>query len=505
MRHRPYVVRRVVLSALMACILPAQAGAQTVEELRRELDAMKRQMGRMEQMLRKQDEVIRRLEARPPSPAPPVAAKETPDAALDRALESARTEAPPAKATAPVVPSPTLAQRPLGAGTTLRLIDVSMDTLVAGGWSTADDAELEVLQGGAHDPRRRGFTLQQAELSLTGAVDPYFTGETHIIFTDSSVELEEAFLTTQALPYGLQVEAGQMLTEFGRINPTHPHAWDWLDQPVINTRLFGGDGLRNPGVRAGWLLPLPWFAQFHVGAQNAGGETAISFLGEGGGSGGHDHGGEEEGEEEPMTIGDRPVVSRNVENLGDLLYLTRLENGFTLTDSLSASLGVSALYGPNSSGSHARTYVYGTDLIAKWRPADNFRGYPFVTWQSEVMGRNFGADAVDDEHVGELPSTTLYDWGLYSQLLYGFRYGWAAGLRYEYAAGSGASVGGREADPFRDDRHRISPLLSWRPTEFSRLRLQYNLDRAGHLHDDWESTVWLGVEILYGQHPAHNY
>ena len=39
---------------------------------------------------------------------------------------------------------------------------------------------------------------------------------------------------------------------------------------------------------------------------------------------------------------------------------------------------------------------------------------------------------------------TLYDWGLYTQVLYGFHYGWAAGVRFEYARGSGASVQGRD-------------------------------------------------------------
>jgi hypothetical protein len=498
MRHRWSAARGAVVT-LLAFGVPCTAFGQDVESLRRELDAMKRQMGQMQEMLEKQDAIIRRLEAK--TPAPKATADAPPSTALDDAVAAAKAEAPPA----PAVPSPSIASRPLGGGTTVRLIDVSVDTLVAAGASTADDAQLEFLQGGGHDPKRRGFTLQQAELSFAGAVDPYFTGESHIVFTDSSVELEEAFLTTQSLPYGLQLEAGQMLTEFGRINPTHPHAWDWLDQPVINTRLFGPDGLRNPGFRLGWLAPLPWFSQVHLGAQNATGESAISFLGEGEGGGhSHDHGDEDE-EEEPTGIGGRPAVAHGVRDLGDLLYLARWENGVSLTDSLSAKIGASGLFGPNSSGSHGRTYVYGTDLVVKWRPSDNFRGWPFVTWQTEVMGRDYDADAVRDEHVGDLPATTLYDWGLYSQLLYGFRYGWGAGLRYEYAAGSGASVGGRGADPFRGDRQRISPLLSWRPTEFSRLRLQYNLDRAEFLDDDWESSVWLGIEVLYGQHPAHDY
>lgn len=36
--------------------------------------------------------------------------------------------------------------------------------------------------------------------------------------------------------------------------------------------------LRAPGVRLGWLLPVPWFSEVHLGAQNANGETMLSFL-----------------------------------------------------------------------------------------------------------------------------------------------------------------------------------------------------------------------------------
>src|SRR5688572_30808974 len=144
------------------------------------------------------------------------------------------------------------AQAPAGtaAAPSLRLVDLSLDVLAAAGASTERDEVLEVLQGGGHDPRQRGFTLQNVELSLTGAVDPYFTAEVHLVtFLDpiegeTVVELEEAFLTTTSLPAGLQLELGTFFTEFGRLNPRHPHAWDWLDQPVINTRIFGPDGMR---------------------------------------------------------------------------------------------------------------------------------------------------------------------------------------------------------------------------------------------------------------------
>jgi hypothetical protein len=503
--------RDVLVAVVLGLALrPADASGQTIDELKRELEAMKQQMRAMQQMLERQESTIRKLEARGrPAAAPKVAGAPAaaPPSDAARALDEAVAGTGGVPAPEPSVPrpapsGPALAARPLVGGTTLRLIDVSVDTLVAAGASTADDDEIGNLEGGAHDPARRGFTLQQTELSFAGAVDPYFTGEAHVIFTDSSVELEEAFATTQRLPYGLQLEAGQFFTEFGRINPLHPHAWQWIDQPVINSRVFGGDGLRNPGMRLGWLLPVPWFSQLHLGAQNASGETAVSFLGEGGGDG-HGHGDEEEEEDDATTIGGRPVVERNVHDLGDLLYLARWEHGFPLGESVEAKLGGSALFGPNASGANEFTRIYGGDLVLKWRPSSNFRGWPFLLWESELIARDFEAAAVRDEQGSlALPATTLHDWGLYTQLLYGFTYPWAAGLRYEYATGSGQSVDGRAADPLRDDRHRLAPLLSWRPTEFSRLRLQYNFDRAQHLDDDAHS-VWLGLEILFGQHPAH--
>ncbi len=436
--------------------------------------------------------------------------------------------------------------QPLGGNTQLRLIDISADVLFFAGGSSERDAAISTLQGGGHDPKQRGFTLGQAEFSLSGAVDPYFTGEAHILTSvnpstgETALELEEAFLTSSALPYGLQLEVGHFLTEFGLINPQHPHFWDWIDQPVVNSRMFGGDGMRQAGFRISWLPPTPWFSEFHFGMQNAGGVTMASFLGgelahaHGGGNGHgggdehghagedeqadehadeHDHGGEDERAEEHAEgiqgdgIAGRPIVAQDVRGFGDFLYLTRWENSFDFTDDVTAVFGLSGLYGPNSTGRDADTWLYGLDMKWRWQPAGNF-GYPFLTWQTEIMKRDYHAARYTQEtetgDFASLPGRTLKDWGLYTQLLYGFQTRWAAGLRYEYAGGSGHSIGGRKNDPFRDDRHRLSPLLVWRPSEFSRIRLQYNYDMASHLKND-AHTIWLGFEWLYGAHAAHNF
>jgi hypothetical protein len=484
---------RWALIALLA--IPGIAVAQSVEELRRELDAMKRKVEALEKKLERIDST-----AQPPPAAPAATAPPQPSGtALDRALEAARAEAagrpevPPAVAQPAAVPPGSLLAGRVG-GANLRLIDVSFDILTAAGWSTADDSQIEDLEAGAHDPKRRGFTLQQGELSLVGAVDPYFTAEAHVIFTDEEVELEEAFARTTALPWGLQARAGYFFTHIGRINWQHPHAWDWLDQPVILSRLFGGEGLRNPGVDVSWLVPVPWYTELRLGAQNAIGGKAVSFLGDGTA---HEGPGSED-----FPIGGRPTVDRSVKGLGDLLYLARLSTGVDLTDSVSAAVGWSALFGPNATGSGERTTIYGTDLVVKWRPTQNFRGWPFLVWQTEALQRDFEAASVPDMN---LPATTLYDWGLYSQLLWGFRYGWAAGFRYEYADGTGQSVGGLNADPFRSARTRLAPLLVWHPSEFSRLRLQYNFDQARFLPERDANSVWVGLEVFFGSHPAHQY
>ena len=482
---------------------------------------------------------------------------ETPAAsALDEAISN--LEAPTAAAQPQ---QPARLQLPAGRSPQLRLIDVSLDVLLFAGFSTENDDSISTLEGGGHDPKTRGYTLGQAELSLSGVVDPYFTAEAHILSVispnsgESTFELEEAFLTTTGLPLGLQLEVGYFLTEFGIINPQHPHVWDWLDMPITNTRMFGGDGMRQAGFRASWLLNTPWFSQLHVGMQHATGVTMASFLGGeiahvhgGGGHAGHGHGGEDaqaeadphaghahaQAEADPHAghahaqeddahahemeggpgIGGRPIIAQDIRKLKDFVYLTRWENAFDLSDDLTAVFGASSLLGPNSSGPAGSTWIYGFDMKWRWQPADSFRGYPFVLWQTEYMRRQYEAAAASmevteaDGHVETVtfPADTLEDWGMYTQLLYGPVINLAVGMRLEYADGRGIGYGhgGRDGDPFRNERYRVSPLIQWRTSEFVRIRLQYNYDHATHL-EDYAHSVWLGFEWLYGAHPAHRF
>src|SRR6266498_2567372 len=240
--------------------------------------------------------------------------------ALKKQLEANKTNAPPAIAQpAGTIPPPTTPPagaglapwtpaQPIRLGSAQNYINLSFDALVAGGWSTARD--IESLQQGDHDPHQRGFTVQNLETVLDGKVDPYFRGQANVVMKidthgDTTIEAEEAYLETMSLPLNLQVKAGQFFTEFGRLNPQHPHAWDFVDQPLVNGRFLGEDGLRSAGARVSWLAPTPFYSELYMTVANSQGGTAFSFRNE------------HEGE----TFMGRPAAARGVRTLGDMLLV----------------------------------------------------------------------------------------------------------------------------------------------------------------------------------------
>lgn len=487
-----------VLGALSSA--PASAQQSEIDTLRKMVEELKKSDAEKLSRISQLESQVQELKNRPAEPP-----TSNPDDALDKAVRDLGATIDQGSGSA-------LQPKATGGGV-LKLIDVSFDSNFLVGSSSATDRSLLTLQGGDHDPSKRGFRVPNSELSLAGAVDPYFTVESHIVFSidpengSTNVELEEAFGTTTSLPWGLQVQAGQKLLEFGRVNGQHPHQWEFIDQPLIVSRVFGADGLRSQGARVSWLTPLPWFSEIYLGAYNADGDTLTSFFST------------PDAWAEGRASAGRPFVNQDFRSLSDLLYLMHLDNTFDLSEEFTLRVGLSAVHGPNATGPNGDTWIYGADVLLKWRPADNERGWPFVIFQSEVIRRDLNADSyfnigdplnpADDVFI---PSRDLSDWGLYTQLIWGFTPGWLCGARYEYVSGSGADYDGatnsfvsRSQDPFRDNRYRISGLLSYMPTEFSKFRFQYNYDHADHLADKDAHSIWLGLELLIGAHAAHKY
>jgi hypothetical protein len=440
---------------------------QQVEELKQQNETLR---GEMESLRRDVQAVL----AHPAAP-------ESAEAATAPPVET--EAAPPPAEPVPViaeVPAPEPTAIVSGAGGK-NFLNLSLDGLVAAGTSTAKD--IQALQVGGHDPTQRGFTVQNVETVFEGAVDPYLRGQANIVLQitpdgETSVELEEVYATTSSLPKGLQVKAGQFFTEFGRLNAQHPHSWDFVDQPLVNGRFFGPDGLRSVGARVSWLMPTNFYSEAFLAVQNSQGETASSFRSVPG-----------------ETLFGREIQQRDVASVSDLLITPHYAASFDLSDTETLLVGASAALGPNGTSDNGRTRIYGVDAFWKWKPTNAFRGFPFVKVQGELMQRRATVGAGDS-----LAAATFRDRGGYLQVNWGYKAGRIVGLRFDRVSGDRGDPGDDALAP----RWRVSPALTWFPTEFSKLRLQYNFDRRSALQDD-DHSVWLQLEFLLGAHSAHKF
>ena len=456
-----------------------------------EIDALKAQIENQQKIVAD----VQKSAASPPLPAKP---DETPPGAplfptTDESVVAANAPPPAATAfpTTDAAVASGLADGPItlaGGGKTF--LNISFDGQFSGAIST--EKHLDRLEVGDHDPQQRGFNARNLEIALDGAVDPYFEGFANIVFkldnnNETSVEVEEAFMQTTTLPWNLQVKGGQFFAAFGRLNPQHPHAWDFVDDSLVNGRLLGADGLRGVGVQVAWLAPLPWFAQLSLGIQNGNGNTGFSFRNRG----------------EDGTFYGRSTFDRVLRGPQDLVFIPRVETSCDLTPTQTVFAGLSGAFGPNDTGATSRTQIYGADLFYKWKSAHSEGGWPYVKWQTEAMLRRFEAGrGVDDEFpVRE----TFNDWGVYSQVVWGFKKGWAAGIRGDYLH---MEESGFTDDPERQSRWRATAALTFYPSEFSKLRLQYNHDflEASHfLGSSGADSVFLQFEFSLGAHAAHKF
>jgi hypothetical protein len=214
---------------------------------------------------------------------------------------------------------------------------------------------------------------------------------------------------------------------------------------------------------------------------NATGETTFSFI-----------------SEESSEIHGGVAEEREIEDLGDLLYVPRVAVSLDLTPNQTVVLGASAALGPNNSGDDVDTRVFGADLYWKWKSATAFQGFPFVSFQSEALLRRYdAARRVAAESDDLLPAETLDDQGAYAELLWGVRPRWVVGARGDLLDGGDAAF----ESELRNDRYRISPSVTWYPSEYSRIRWQYNFDHRNEIGDD--HSFWIQIEFILGAHAAH--
>jgi hypothetical protein len=321
--------------------------------------------------------------------------------------------------------------------------------------------------------QRNGFNLRAAELFIFAPVDPYFNLYANLPVTEDGIELEEAYAVTTALPEGFQVKGGKFKSNFSRLDAQHPHAWDFYDIALPYRAFLGDEGLGGEkGIQFTWLPAWPVYTQF--GAEVLQGENDLLF-GADAGNGPH-------------------AFSLFVKSSADI------------TDNSTLYFGPSVLFGKTRNTSivddaefDGDSALYGLEAVWKWKP----RPRQGLTLQGEYLYLDQDGDLIDAE-TAEVNALRRSQDGFYFQGIYQLSR-WRFGVRYdalELLADSFKRAG--EKENLGETPWRATGSVEFNPSEFTRIRLQYNHDESGR---DGRSNDEAILQFLFGigAHAAHTF
>ncbi len=416
--------------------------------------------------------------------------------------------------------------RPIATGTEFNpAISVIIDSIYAHRTEELDDPPGFDLGGHSHGHDHghgieQGLQLREVELTFTGTVDPYFDALTVLGFSDHDVEIEEAFITTRMLPWGLQVKAGKFFSDVGYINRQHPHDWLFVDAPWMREHLFGEEGLNEIGVQLSWLPPLDTYLRLGAEILQGESEGVANYIGP--------------GRHEIVTLlpDAAGAPERNRWRADDGLREKdgpRLFSGFA---KLAPDIGMSHALQLGVFGGYSRAFQQkdahssgrletwdgdawfgGVDAVYKY-DGQGARGHRNLVLQAEYMYRNLSLDyhsrQFADDATFLATDYNKQNWkqdGLYAQGVYGFAPRWNAGLRFDALGLTNDGYEGRGTPESFGASYRYTGQVSYAPTEFSRLRLQSSYtDMASDDHGPDHSDSWmiaLQYNISLGVHGAH--
>lgn len=352
--------------------------------------------------------------------------------------------------------------------------------------------------GHDHGGSSEGFNLNYAELAIGASVDHRFDLFSTFHLSESAFEIEEAFIKTRGLGYGLDAKIGKFLSGIGRINPHHSHTWSFDASPMVYEAFLGDHGLLEKGVQLTWVAPTDTYLQ--VGVEMLQGENETSF------------GVEEfhiesadgnESDEEAVEAADKPAMTAAF-----------VKTSFDAGD-LTTLLGLSHVSGASKlnhedHGFDGTTTITGLDLTLKYM----LDSYASVTWQSEYLQRTMDGDLIkqnpaDDADVF-VKSMEKSQAGYYTQLVYRMDKEWQAGVRYESILENTVKVGGTD-QKLEDEMSKSTVVLDYNPSHFSRIRFQYAMDDSKYMEVNGEdkkeayTEFSISFNMAIGAHGAHSF
>ncbi len=341
---------------------------------------------------------------------------------------------------------------------------------------------------------RSGIFFRGVGLHLQANLDPFSFFKVAVSMSPEGFSFGEAYITWTSVLPRVNLTAGRFRQQLGVVNRWHKHALDQFDFPLMLQEPFGAGGLNQTGVALDVLLPPLWAHEETVTLQVTNGENARAFSG---------------------SFFSIPTFLLRLRNYWDLNRDTYLDLGLTGVLGFNhgrgrtATAAVMDVY--DSTGKKIEFYdkdgnpvqvtakpaatpadqalrytaFGGADLTLSWEPA-NRSHYAGVTWRTEFL---YGYKEV-------LNKAPIHWMGGYTSLDVKVWQGWMLGIQ------------GDLTQPFDTDNQghylwQVAPYVNYKPSEFVRLHLEYDL-LDGDLRPR-DHRVLLQVVFAAGPHKHDRY
>ncbi len=362
----------------------------------------------------------------------------------------------------------------------------------------------------SHMNKNRGITFNYLELALSAPVDPYFDLVAISTYAPGhGIEIEEVYADTKFLPYGFGLRLGLFKSDIGRQNSKHAHIWDFYDSPVIYDSLLGTEGLSGAGFRLTYTFPVDFLLQLGTEVFQGSTDEPVSFNADG------------------FTFLDKTIEPASK----PALFTGYIKTSFDFGDHIFL-LGSSVIYGqsnlvhshhhhgeeeaeeshPDHAVSASGTILYGFDLTYKYI----VDAYRYLSFEGEYLSRiidgnlylandNGTADESDDVALEKKLYKT--NSGLYVQTLFKFDKRWRTGIRLDYLFEPDIRIDEQSLEQEDEKLYKLSCMLEYYFTEFSRLRFQYNYDHTKYFEERMlpVQEFILSLNFAVGSHGAHSF
>ena len=349
---------------------------------------------------------------------------------------------------------------------------------------------------GEHGGMSQGFNLRETELAFKASVDAYFDVFALFAASEEGLEAEEVYFQTRRLPGGFQLKGGKFLSGIGYANEQHPHQWDFVDQNLAYELLLGDHGLNEKGLQVNWIPKLPFYLRAGVELLQGENEKMSNYIGP---------------EEFPGQTEDDEPRELSYQS-GPRLFTGFLKVGPNLGYASALQIGVSYA----SSNTHQEVHdhdgdgnpegvldgtgsIWGVDVVYKYDSPRPYGAGDFV-FQTEYLSRKRDLDVI-----GTPDTVVSRQDGAYVQAVYGLLPRLQLAARCDLAGPTNERVRAGVKTEYETSR-RWTGALTLNPTEFSRIRAQYNRGETfvGGEKEAYDQ-FFLQVQFSIGAHGAHKF